>query len=72
MSSYRHSLSLLHHSIATRAGLALALFAGIAAAPTAALAQDEEIGEIVVTVRQRAESLKDVPGTVSAFSAETL
>ena len=29
----------------------------------------EEITEIIVTVRQRAESIQDVPGSVTAFSA---
>ena len=72
MSSYRPSLSLLHGPIATRACLSLAVLATVITAPTAVFAADEDISEIVVTVRQRAESLKDVPGTVSAFSAETL
>lgn len=69
MSSYRRSLSLVRLPIATAIGLALALLVG--AAPPA-LAQEDEIGEIVVTVRQRAESVQDVPGTVAVLSAETI
>lgn len=50
---------------------------GLMAAPTA-LAQSSDAGsqplleEIIVTARRRAESLQDVPGTVTAFSAEIL
>jgi iron complex outermembrane receptor protein len=52
------------------AALAAAIAAVIAAAP--ARAQDAgamELGEIVVTARQRAEKLTDVPATVQAFTA---
>ena len=48
----------------------MAIVAAVAAAPMAVLAQEPE--EIVVTVRQREESLRDVPGAVAAFSAEDL
>lgn len=50
---------------------------GWAAAPTA-LAQSSGVSsgplieEIIVTVRRREESLRDVPGTVTALSSETL
>jgi iron complex outermembrane receptor protein len=66
MPSYRRSLSLLDSSIASRLALAAALAAGLAAGPAMAA---EEVGEVVVTVRQRAESVQDVPGTVSVISA---
>jgi len=51
------------------------LFASVCAAPftlaTPAAAQDTE-EELVVTARRTAESLQDVPASVSAFSEETL
>jgi iron complex outermembrane receptor protein len=46
----------------------LATLAATALAGQPALAA-EEIPEIIVTVRQRAESIQDVPGSVTAFSA---
>jgi len=52
--------------VATRAGLLLAT-AVLAAGP--GLATADEVTEIIVTVRQRAESIQDVPGSVTAFSA---
>jgi iron complex outermembrane receptor protein len=55
----------LRRPFATGLALGAGLAAGLAAAP--AIAQDE-IGEIVVTVRQRAESVQDVPGTVAVLS----
>ena len=33
------------------------------------MAAEGEVTEIIVTVRQRAESIQDVPGSVTAFSA---
>jgi outer membrane receptor protein involved in Fe transport len=39
----------------------------------AAIAQDSNnVEEIIVTVRQRAESIQDVPGSVTAFSASRI
>lgn len=64
------SLSVLRRPFATGFALATAVTAAFAASP--ALAQQDEIAEIVVTVRQRAESVQDVPGTVSVLSAEAL
>lgn len=52
----------------TRAGLMLATLAATVLAGLPAMAA-EEIPEIIVTVRQRAESIQDVPGSVTAFSA---
>ncbi len=54
--------------VVTRAGLTAASLALTVLAGQPAVAA-EEITEIIVTVRQRAESIKDVPGSVSAFSA---
>ena len=53
----------------SRAALSAAVLPAIlvVAQPVAA-----EIDEIVVTVRQRAESIKDVPGSVTAFSADVI
>ena len=50
-----------------RAGLVLAPLAATLLVGQAAAA--EEVTEIIVTVRQRAESIQDVPGSVTAFSA---
>ncbi len=52
----------------TRAGLLLATMATTLLAGQPAIAA-EEITEIIVTVRQRAESIEDVPGSVTAFSS---
>jgi iron complex outermembrane receptor protein len=52
----------------TRAGLLLAALGTTLLAGQPALAA-EEVTEIIVTVRQRAESIQDVPGSVTAFSA---
>ncbi|MCL4776356.1 MAG: TonB-dependent receptor [Gammaproteobacteria bacterium] len=58
-------------SVAARP-LALALAAtALSAAATPLLAADQ-IDEIVVTVRQRAESVKDVPGSVDVLSAKAI
>lgn len=53
----------------TRAGLMAVTLATTVLASQPAVAQDEEVTEIIVTVRQRAESIQDVPGSVTAFSA---
>lgn len=50
--------------------LAAAIAAVVPAAP--ALSQDNTVDEIIVTVRQRAESIEDVPGVVSNFSEEQI
>jgi iron complex outermembrane receptor protein len=50
--------------------LAAAIAAVLPAAP--ALSQDNTVDEVIVTVRQRAESIQDVPGTVSNFSADQI
>ncbi len=55
--------------MATRAGLMLAALAATVLAAPPAMAAAEEVTEIIVTVRQRAESIQDVPGSVTAFSA---
>ncbi|MBL8202272.1 MAG: TonB-dependent receptor [Chromatiales bacterium] len=54
--------------VATRAGLTAASLAMTVLAAQPAVAA-EEVTEIIVTVRQRAESIQDVPGSVTAFSA---
>ena len=46
-------------------GLAAAIIAG---APIAASAQSPALEEVVVTARQRAESLQDVPAAITAFT----
>lgn len=55
--------------VRTRAGLMLATLATTVLAAQPALAAEEEVTEIIVTVRQRSESIQDVPGSVTAFSA---
>ncbi|MBW7931150.1 MAG: TonB-dependent receptor plug domain-containing protein [Gammaproteobacteria bacterium] len=53
-------------------GLGLALAAALAAGfATPGFAADE-ISEIIVTARQRAESVKDVPGTIDVLSAKAI
>ena len=54
--------------VTTRAGLLLATLATTLLAGQPAIAA-EEITEIIVTVRQRSESIQDVPGAVTAFTA---
>ena len=50
---------------------ALVAAAGLAVfAPAQALAQDTELGEVVVTAQKRSENLNDVPVSVTAISAE--
>ena len=52
---------------------ALAAAAGLAVfAPVQALAQETELGEVVVTAQKRSENLNDVPVSVTAISAEKL
>jgi iron complex outermembrane receptor protein len=52
----------------------LALAAAIAALTTGApaLAQEEAVNEIIVTVRQRAEAIEDVPGAVVNFGSDDI
>jgi iron complex outermembrane receptor protein len=71
MSSYRLAFCVVPTRIATAAGALLAIAVGWSAPPPAAAAEDG-IDEIVVTVRQREETIKDVPGTVSVLSAEAI
>ena len=52
----------------TRTGLLLTALGATLLAGQPAVAA-EEVTEIIVTVRQRAESIQDVPGAVTAFSA---
>lgn len=66
MSLNRFLLSFDQQPIATGLAALLALTGGVVTAPRTAGAA--EIPEIVVTVRERAESLKDVPGTVSVLT----
>ena len=54
-----------HAALAAAAGLAFL-------APAEALAQDTELGEVVVTAQKRSENLNDVPVSVTAISAEKL
>ena len=52
---------------------ALVAAAGLAVfTPVQALAQDTELGEVVVTAQKRSENLNDVPVSVTAISAEKL
>src|ERR1700728_1210734 len=41
-------------------------------AESASKSKSEEIGEIVVTARKRAENLRDIPSSITAISAETI
>ena len=70
MSRFRPSLSALNRPITTRFALLAAIAAAVTAVPLSVSAQEDVVEEIVVTVRQRAESVKDVPGTVAVISAE--
>jgi iron complex outermembrane receptor protein len=56
----------------TALAVASPAFAAEQPAPTAAPAEDAVLGEIVVTARRRAESLQEVPQSVTAVSADTL
>lgn len=61
------------HFMNKAAHAALAAAAGLAVfAPAQALAQDTELGEVVVTAQKRSENLNDVPVSVTAISAEKL
>lgn len=51
---------------------AIAVTPVVTAIPIAASAADTPVDEIVVTVRQRAETVRDVPGTVSVLSSEAI
>jgi len=59
------------NAFAMRAGLTAATFVTTLLAGQPVMAA-EEMSEIIVTVRQRAESIQDVPGSVSAFSAQQI
>ncbi len=73
MSSYRRALSVVSPPISTTASLLLVATALVlTGAPVTASAADDEIDQIIVTVRQREETVRDVPGTVSVLSAETI
>jgi iron complex outermembrane receptor protein len=53
-------------------GLALAAAVAALTGSAPALAQDSTINEIIVTVRQRAEAIEDVPGAVVNFSTDQI
>ena len=60
----------MQHFSPTTSALALAVASILAAANAAADPQSEsQLPEVVVTARQRAEKIEDVPATVQAFSA---
>ncbi len=48
------------------------LLIGIRAGPAPSVAHSFAIEEIVVTARQRSESLQDVPASITAFTSEQL
>ena len=50
----------------------IAALVGMISTPTAVYAQEFAIEEITVTARKRAESLQDIPLSITAFTAETL
>ena len=56
----------------TQAAAVAASAAQDAATETPTATSSDELGEIVVTARRRAESLQDVPLAVTAFTPETL
>lgn len=57
----------------SRSGLVLAAaIAGLAATAQAQAQEEQPVDEIIVTVRQRAEAIEDVPGVVSVLSAEKI
>lgn len=70
MPSMHHSSGRSGRPHSARIGLVLAaaLAAGFATPGFAA----DEISEIIVTARQRAESVKDVPGTIDVLSAKAI
>jgi iron complex outermembrane receptor protein len=45
--------------------------AGAPAAPAAKAADEQTLGEVVVTARRRAENVQDVPAAVTALSGAT-
>lgn len=55
--------------VATRAGLVVASITAALVSVLPTVVAAEEVDEIIVTVRQRSESIQDVPGSVTAFSA---
>ena len=60
----------MHHLTSTTSALAIAVASTLAAANAAADPQSEsQLPEVVVTARQRAEKIEDVPVTVQAFTA---
>jgi iron complex outermembrane receptor protein len=58
----------------TLSGLFLLSLAGASVAAAAEVAQGQEAGleEVIVTARQRAESLQDVPDSITAFTASAI
>jgi iron complex outermembrane receptor protein len=73
MLSTLYPLSFLRQRFTTATALTAAVAAAMAGAALPVQAQvEDEVAEIVVTVRQRAESAQDVPGTVAVLSQEAL
>jgi iron complex outermembrane receptor protein len=68
MSSNRRVFSLVHCTITTAFGAALAPGATLVSSSATA----QELEEIIVSVRQREESVQDVPGTVSVLSTAAI
>ncbi|HQR90845.1 MAG TPA: Plug domain-containing protein, partial [Caulobacter sp.] len=60
----------LRHTLSLSCGVAALGFA-LAAAP-AAMAQDTQVGEVIVTAQKRSENLQDVPVSVTALGGERL
>lgn len=71
MSPNRSALSVVRRPFTSRLAMALAITATVLAAPAPVLGQGE-IGEIIVTVRQREETIQDVPGSVAVLSAAAI
>ncbi len=67
----QHSLSAAKGRFANHLVVSLAV-AGCTAGLAMPVSAADDITEIVVTVRQRAESVKDVPGTVDVLSAKAI
>jgi len=59
-------------TLSVSAALAVALLVTTTIQPVPALAQERTIEEIIVTARQREETLQDVPVTVAVFTEEDL
>lgn len=72
LSFYRTARALCLVVAGTMVALAPALTAGVMLLTTAGLAQADQIPEIVVNVRERAESLESVPGTVSVLTEQQI